>query len=145
MIVPLTDITGIGPSIAIALSKNGFKTINDLAKADVDALCAIPGFGPVKAKNTIAAAANLATVDSPPAEPTPEPVKKSKPKPKLTKEVKAASKSKKKSKKATKSDKKSKKTKSKKAEKKNKKKDSSKKTKSKSKPKKADKKKKKKK
>ena len=73
MSIPFTNISGIGPSIADALSKNGFHTINDLAAADVDTLCAIPGFGPIKAKNTIAAAAKMVTADSPSKKPAAKP------------------------------------------------------------------------
>lgn len=114
----ITDIPGIGPSMAAVLSKNGFKTIEDIAASDVKSLCAIPRFGPNKAKTTIAAAVKLAT----PKKSTSS--KKSKDKPK-SKKSKKDSKSDKKDKKDKKSSKKSKsKHKAKKSDKKKKKKSS---------------------
>ena len=99
MSTPITEITGIGPSTAATLSEHGFHSAEDIATTTVDALCSVPGFGPIKAKASIAAAQSLA-----PAKPsTPKkPKKKDKPK----------AKAKKKSGKSTKSDKKDKRKKS---------------------------------
>ena len=60
MSTPITDITGIGPATADILSEQGYKSAEDLAATNVKTLCAVPGFGPIKAKSTIAAAKKIA-------------------------------------------------------------------------------------
>lgn len=60
MSTPITNIPGIGPATAKALATNGFTSAEDIASAKVNALCAVQGFGPVRAQATIAAAAQVA-------------------------------------------------------------------------------------
>ena len=55
----LTDVRGIGPSMAQALEAQGIRTVAALAKAKVDKVTAAPGFGEIRAAEVIAAAAAL--------------------------------------------------------------------------------------
>ena len=55
----LTDVNGIGAVAASALRKAGVKTPASLAKATVERIAAIPGFGVVRAAAVIKAAAAL--------------------------------------------------------------------------------------
>jgi len=55
----ITDITGIGPAAATALSEHGFSNLKALASADVVQVSAVPGFSAARAQKTIAAAAAL--------------------------------------------------------------------------------------
>jgi len=55
----ITDITGIGPAAATALSEHGFSSLKALASADVVQVSAVPGFSAARAQKTIAAAAAL--------------------------------------------------------------------------------------
>ncbi|MFQ3224217.1 MAG: Holliday junction resolvasome RuvABC DNA-binding subunit [Lentimonas sp.] len=106
MSTPITDIIGIGPATAAALSKNGFHTAADIAAADVNALCAMPGFGPIKAKATISAATAMAATETSKPEKTKKATPKSKKQRKSKKDAKLTKSGKKK--KNKKSDKKSK-------------------------------------
>tara|TARA_R110002111_G_scaffold12219_1_gene36389 strand:- start:109 stop:510 length:402 start_codon:yes stop_codon:yes gene_type:complete len=115
MSTAITDITGIGPSIAKTLAENGFHTAEDIAVTDVDTLCTIPGIGPVKAKATIAAAAAMVTFDA--IEPEPTIAEKTKEAAIPSEEKPAKAKSKKKNKKKSKPEKSSKKKKSEKSKK----------------------------
>jgi len=54
-----TDVPGIGAVAARSLSAHGFDTARALAAATVDALAAVPGFGPARAARVKKAAADL--------------------------------------------------------------------------------------
>ena len=41
----LSDLRGIGPATATVLAEHGIGTVSKLARAGVDALVAVPGFG----------------------------------------------------------------------------------------------------
>ena len=56
----LTEIRGIGPSTAEVFKSNGFKTVTDLAEANVFDIMAIPGFRQARAEQVISAAKMLA-------------------------------------------------------------------------------------
>jgi len=45
----LHDIRGIGPATATLLADHGLTSVKKLAKADLDAITAVAGFGPVRA------------------------------------------------------------------------------------------------
>ena len=45
----LRDIRGIGPATAVALADHGLTSVKKLAKAGIDAIIAVPGFGPIRA------------------------------------------------------------------------------------------------
>jgi Holliday junction resolvasome RuvABC DNA-binding subunit len=64
----ITDISGIGPAAAAALSEQGFDSLKALATASVEQVSAVPGFSAARAQKVIAAAAEL--LATPPAEPT---------------------------------------------------------------------------
>nr|WP_321465064.1 helix-hairpin-helix domain-containing protein [uncultured Desulfobulbus sp.] len=49
MAIPITEIKGIGPKTAHALTEHGYSTAEDLAAAQPGTLAAIPGFGAVLA------------------------------------------------------------------------------------------------
>ena len=55
----ITDITGIGPAAANALSEHGFSSLRALARASVAQVSAVPGFSTARAEKVIAAAAEL--------------------------------------------------------------------------------------
>lgn len=59
MSTPINDIPGIGPATAAVLKKHGFHTAEDIASGDIKSLQTVPGFGPVKAKTTLATAKKL--------------------------------------------------------------------------------------
>ena len=59
MVPKLTDIRGVGPDSARLLEQQGFKRVADVAKASVDSLVAVQGFGPARAAQVIADAAAL--------------------------------------------------------------------------------------
>lgn len=109
MKTPITDIVGIGSSAAAILAKHGFQSAEDIAASDVNALCAVPGFGPVRAKTILAEAVKVVSNPSTlkPAKKKPTSKSKSKDKSKKSKKLE-----KKKDGKSVKSDKKGKKKKS---------------------------------
>ena len=45
----LHEIKGVGPATATRLAEHGLTSTKKLAKADLDAIVAVPGFGPVRA------------------------------------------------------------------------------------------------
>ena len=45
----LHEIKGVGPATAARLAEHGLTSTKKLAKADLDAIVAVPGFGPVRA------------------------------------------------------------------------------------------------
>jgi NAD-dependent DNA ligase len=55
----ITDITGIGPAAANALSEHGFSSLRALARASVAQVSVVPGFSTARAEKVIAAAAEL--------------------------------------------------------------------------------------
>jgi hypothetical protein len=119
MSISVTQISGIGPSAARALRAKGFGSVEKIAASDVVSLSEVVGFGPIRAKATIAAAKKLTVETMKPAKVAKRKVKKtiSKPKPKKKaikpkskkKNNKAKSEKKKKNKAKSKSKKKSKK------------------------------------
>lgn len=108
---PLILLAGIGPAAADVLEKNGYASAEKIAQSDIDSLCEVPGFGPIRAAKVIAAAKELVPL----AELAPEKpakvkkLKKAKPGKKKDKASKKGSKKKKKSSKSKKGKKKSKK------------------------------------
>ncbi len=106
MKTPLTDITGIGPAAATMLTKYGFDSAEAIASSDVESLCVVPGFGPVRAQGVILAAKAVASVDEKKAKKpkgkSKSATKSSKSKGNKNSKDKAKSKSKKKSKKGSK-------------------------------------------
>ncbi|MBF0251493.1 MAG: helix-hairpin-helix domain-containing protein, partial [Alphaproteobacteria bacterium] len=76
----LTDIKGVGKAAAERLQEAGFKTVDDVAGASVDALSKVSGFGGERAKTIIAAAKALDGGEPAPAKAEPAP-KKAKPAP----------------------------------------------------------------
>ena len=69
----LHDIKGLGPATAARLAEHGLTSVKRLAKADPDALTAVPGFGPARAAavQAEARAALAARKPKPSKEPTP--------------------------------------------------------------------------
>ncbi len=63
----LHDLRGIGPATATALAEHGLTSVKKLAKADLDRITAVPGFGPVRAG--IVRAEARAALPSPPVGP----------------------------------------------------------------------------
>ena len=55
----ITDITGIGPAAAAALTEHGLGSLKALARASVEKVSAVPGFSAARAQKVIAAAAEL--------------------------------------------------------------------------------------
>jgi NAD-dependent DNA ligase len=55
----IIDIPGIGPAAAATLAEHRIRGIATLAKAPVEKIAAIPGFGEARATRVIAAAAEL--------------------------------------------------------------------------------------
>lgn len=117
MKTPTTAIPGIGPSTAKALSAKGFKSAEDIASSDVASLCAVPGFGPIRAGRTKKAASKIVSGSTSPKSKGKPKKKAAKPKPKPKKKAKAKTKPKSKSKSDKKGKKSSKKGKSKKGKK----------------------------
>ncbi len=68
MPTPVTQISGIGPSTAELLRASGFRSAEKIASSDAKSLSAVPGFGPVRAQATIAAAKALVGQSSLPSE-----------------------------------------------------------------------------
>jgi len=91
----LHDIRGIGPATATLLADHGLTSVKKLAKADLDAITAVPGFGPVRAAAVRAEALAALPTKAPKAKAKAE---KQKP-PKDPKSKKKSSKAKKKTKK----------------------------------------------
>lgn len=56
MATPIINVTGIGAQTAKALEEYGFKTAEDIAVAKKSKLTKVPGFGPARSQNVIAAA-----------------------------------------------------------------------------------------
>lgn len=71
----LTDVTGIGASTAKDLADGGIRSIDDLANASASTICAVPGFGPIRAARVKAAAAELIRRSESAAAATVEPAK----------------------------------------------------------------------
>lgn len=115
----LTNISGIGPAAAEVLKQHGFRSAEGIAKATIEELSQVPGFGAIRAENTIKAAIEVTGSSQPakiaPAEPIKEPDAKSEKK--AAKEKKKPKKDKKSKNKKSK-DKKEKKSKDKKKSKK---------------------------
>ena len=65
MPTPVTAIPGIGPATADLLGKHGFTSAESIAETSVEKLSLVPGFGEIRAVNTIKAAADA--VSSEPA------------------------------------------------------------------------------
>ena len=55
----INEISGIGPSSAKILIKNGFNTIKGIAGSSVEKLSQVPGFGKIRAAKVIKAAKSL--------------------------------------------------------------------------------------
>jgi len=53
---PVDQIEGVGEKTAEILKTNGFKTIQDILKTDVEGLCSLPGIGTKKAEKLIQSA-----------------------------------------------------------------------------------------
>lgn len=110
MPISVTQISGVGLSASQALRAQGFDSVEKIAVSDVKSLCTVAGFGPVRAKATIAAAKKLTAEAVKSVKAAKKKAKKTVTKPKSEKKsIKAKSKKKKKDK--AKSDKKSKKRK----------------------------------
>ncbi len=62
----LTDIEGVGPSLAAACVKNNYRTIAKIAAAKPSDLSVVPGISEKRAGLIIASARSLATRSSPP-------------------------------------------------------------------------------
>mgnify|MGYP003332564174 FL=1 len=58
----VTEIAGIGPATANILKKHGFGTAESIASSSISTLTTVPGFGPIRAKNVVAAAKKFAAV-----------------------------------------------------------------------------------
>ena len=54
--IDLTALSGIGPATAKILQEHGLSTTRDVAEVTLEALVAVPGFGPSRAKMVKAAA-----------------------------------------------------------------------------------------
>ena len=63
----LTDVPGIGPSTANALTEHGIKTAEDLANASATQIAAVPGFSAARAASAKKAAAELLAGTAKPA------------------------------------------------------------------------------
>lgn len=55
----ITDIKGVAGQTAETLTENGFDSVETIAQASVEALCAVPGFGPARAQLVIDNARSL--------------------------------------------------------------------------------------
>ena len=64
----LTDVSGIGPSMAEALIANKIDTIEKLAEIEIDKLTAVPGIGEVTGNAMIQSAAVLIAADLSPSQ-----------------------------------------------------------------------------
>ncbi|HMQ26620.1 MAG TPA: helix-hairpin-helix domain-containing protein, partial [Acidimicrobiales bacterium] len=63
----LSDLRGIGPASAAVLAEHGLGTVSKLARAGVDALTAVPGFGATRARAVLDAARDALGADPVPA------------------------------------------------------------------------------
>ena len=74
----ITDIPGVGESVAAAMKEQGLGTLREVARASIDELTAVPGIGAVSAKRIRKEAKKLITpqVSVGMAPPEPEPEKK---------------------------------------------------------------------
>ena len=61
MSTPVTEISGIGHATADILKEHGFGTAESIATSAASALAVVPGFGPIRSKNVIAAAKKVAS------------------------------------------------------------------------------------
>jgi len=59
MKLTLTDVSGVGPSIAETLIANNIDTVKKLAKFDIKELTSVPGIGEITGKNMIQGAKEL--------------------------------------------------------------------------------------
>ena len=50
---PVTEIEGVGEKTAEILMANGFMTVQDVVKADVEKLASLPGIGEKKAEKLL--------------------------------------------------------------------------------------------
>ena len=66
MATTLIEVNGIGPATAKALAEHGIISAEDLAKAELGTIMAVPGFSEIRANKSIAAA--RAVVTSAPAD-----------------------------------------------------------------------------
>ena len=57
----ITDIDGVGESLAATMREHGLGHLRDVARAHVDELAAVPGIGPVTAKRIRKSAKKLIT------------------------------------------------------------------------------------
>lgn len=105
--IPVTEITGVGPSAAALLAEAGFTSAEDVARATPEALSAVRGFGPTRSAQVIAAAQALASAGDPPSGSKPDKPAKAK-KRKIKKDKKKKGKGKKDKGKENKKDKKKK-------------------------------------
>ena len=76
MSTPITAIPGIGASTADLLANHGFKSAESIATTSVENLSLVPGFGEIRAANTIKAAAGLLATETPQEKAKKEKVKK---------------------------------------------------------------------
>ena len=72
----LTAVRGIGPATAKVLAEHGLSTAQAVVEATPEALLAVPGFGPARAKTVKAAATRSLTEASPTTQPPEEKAKK---------------------------------------------------------------------
>ena len=56
MSTSLTHVRGVGPRTAARLKKAGFESAEDLAISKIGDLAAVPGFGEIRARETIKSA-----------------------------------------------------------------------------------------
>ena len=61
----ITDIAGVGPVAAEALTEHSITTLNQLASATVAQVAAVPGFSEARAAKVIAAAAEVLSTTAP--------------------------------------------------------------------------------
>ncbi len=91
----LTSISGIGPAAAELLKQHGFNSAEDIAKASVEELSQVPGFGAIRSENMIIAAIEVTGASQPAETVSEEPQKQEEPrKPKDKKKSKKDKKSK---------------------------------------------------
>lgn len=64
MTIPIDKIPGIGAYTTAILRDYGYKSAEDLAKANEEALCKVPGFGQIRAGLIIQAARVLCDMDA---------------------------------------------------------------------------------
>lgn len=64
----LTDVSGVGPSMAETLIANKIDSVKKLARIDIGELTSIPGIGEVTGRSMVASAGELLATDEPPEE-----------------------------------------------------------------------------